>query len=72
MGLNSHVLSHYRLIDEIKDASCPFLRVVNTFKNRQASETFFYWDIQLDSWKDGRLRIDYSFFGDVVSFDIIY
>uniref|UniRef100_A0A1S3Y580 Protein FAR1-RELATED SEQUENCE 5-like n=1 Tax=Nicotiana tabacum TaxID=4097 RepID=A0A1S3Y580_TOBAC len=54
--------------------------VVNEFNNRQANETLFYWDVQLDLegrianffWRDGRSRIDYEIFGDVVSFDTTY
>ncbi|XP_060182993.1 protein FAR1-RELATED SEQUENCE 5-like [Lycium barbarum] len=54
--------------------------VVKEFNNRQASESLFYWDVQLDSkgrianffWRHGRSRIYYEIFGDVVSFDTTY
>ncbi|XP_059284934.1 protein FAR1-RELATED SEQUENCE 5-like [Lycium ferocissimum] len=54
--------------------------VVNEFNNRQASESLFYWDVQLDY--EGRvanffremvdLELTMRFFGDVVSFDTTY
>ncbi|XP_070016448.1 protein FAR1-RELATED SEQUENCE 5-like [Nicotiana sylvestris] len=54
--------------------------VVNEFNNKQANETLFYWDVQLDLegrianffWRDGLSRIDCEIFGDVVSFDTTY
>ena len=40
----------------------------------------YYWDVQLDKegrmtnffWRDGRLKINYEYFGDVVIFDTTY
>ncbi|KAL0912129.1 hypothetical protein M5K25_018080 [Dendrobium thyrsiflorum] len=51
--------------------------LVNLFKERAAQDTMFFWDIQLDKegkltnffWRDGRSRIDYDCFGDVLIFD---
>ncbi|PKA51769.1 Protein FAR1-like sequence 5 [Apostasia shenzhenica] len=54
--------------------------LVNLFKERAAQDAMFFWDIQLDKegkltnffWRDGRSRIDYDCFGDVVIFDTTY
>ncbi|KAG0469596.1 hypothetical protein HPP92_015650 [Vanilla planifolia] len=50
--------------------------LVNLFKERAAQDAMFFWDIQLDKkgklinlWGDGRSRIDYDCYGDVVIFD---
>ncbi|XP_073286910.1 protein FAR1-RELATED SEQUENCE 5-like, partial [Primulina huaijiensis] len=50
------------------------------FKTKSNDEDLFYWDIQMD--EDGRLsnffyrdslaRVDYEYFGDVISFDATY
>lgn len=51
--------------------------VVNVFKTKANEDGMFFWDVQLDQggrmcnffWRDGRSRIDYDSFGDVVVFD---
>lgn len=51
--------------------------LVSLFKERAAQDTMFFWDIQLDNegklknffWRDGRSRLDYDCFGDVLIFD---
>ncbi|XP_050229295.2 protein FAR1-RELATED SEQUENCE 5-like [Mercurialis annua] len=55
--------------------------LVNHFKRKASEEgEMFYWDVQLDKmgrmtnfyWRDGRSKIDYDSFGDVVVFDTTY
>lgn len=54
--------------------------LVNHLKNRANEDGMFYWDVQIDRggrmtnffWRDGRSRIDYDCFGDVVVFDSTY
>ncbi|KAL3516130.1 hypothetical protein ACH5RR_023032 [Cinchona calisaya] len=54
--------------------------LVNHFKAKRNEEGIYYWDVELDDegrmmnffWRDGRSRIDYDFFGDVVVFDTTY
>ncbi|XP_050207227.2 protein FAR1-RELATED SEQUENCE 5-like [Mercurialis annua] len=55
--------------------------LVNLFKTRSHEEGgMYYWDVQLDTngrmtyffWRDGRSKIDYDCFGDVVIFDTTY
>ena len=54
--------------------------LVNHFKKRQAEDPLFFHAIQVDQenrmtnffWRDGRSRIDYDSFGDVVCFDTTY
>ncbi|KAL4596155.1 hypothetical protein ACB092_12G143600 [Castanea dentata] len=54
--------------------------LVNHFKQRQAEDPMFFYAIQVDQenrmtnffWRDGRSRIDYNFFGDVICFDTTY
>lgn len=51
--------------------------LVNIFKDRTTQDAMFFWDIQFDRedklinffWRDGRSRIDYDCFGDVLIFD---
>ncbi|KAG0469615.1 hypothetical protein HPP92_016315 [Vanilla planifolia] len=48
--------------------------LANLFKERAAQDAMFFWDIQLDKkgklinffWRDGRSRIDYDCYGDVI------
>ncbi|KAK6162455.1 hypothetical protein DH2020_002296 [Rehmannia glutinosa] len=50
------------------------------FINKSNKEAFFYWNIQLDNdnrvmnffFRDYRCRVDYEYFGDVVSVDTTY
>jgi zinc finger SWIM domain-containing protein 3 len=50
------------------------------FKNETLSKPSFYYDIQVDAtedissifWADGIMQLDYSLFGDVISFDTTY
>ncbi|XP_019710175.2 protein FAR1-RELATED SEQUENCE 5 isoform X1 [Elaeis guineensis] len=54
--------------------------LVSHFKRRANQEGMFYWDMQLDQegracnffWRDGRSRVDYDCFGDVVVFNTTY
>ncbi|KAK3158154.1 hypothetical protein QOZ80_2AG0133550 [Eleusine coracana subsp. coracana] len=54
--------------------------LISHLKNRANEDGMFYWDVQLDRcgrmtnffWRDGRSRIDYDCFGDVVVFDSTY
>ncbi|KAJ3675185.1 hypothetical protein LUZ60_004227 [Juncus effusus] len=51
--------------------------LVNLLKTKGLEDGMFYWDVQVDSegrfgnffWRDGRSRVDYDTFGDVVVFD---
>ncbi|XBI06260.1 hypothetical protein VPH35_134298 [Triticum aestivum] len=55
-------------------------RIVSHLKSRANLDGMFYWDVQLDRagrmsnffWRDGRSRMDYDCFGDVVVFDSTY
>ncbi|XP_039684980.1 protein FAR-RED IMPAIRED RESPONSE 1-like [Medicago truncatula] len=50
------------------------------FRNEALSKPSFYYDIQVDAeedigsifWADGFMQLDYSLFGDVISFDTTY
>lgn len=50
------------------------------FKTKSNDEDLFYWDIQMDEngrlsnffYRDSRARVDYEYFGDVISFDTTY
>ncbi|KAL5211835.1 hypothetical protein ABZP36_022682 [Zizania latifolia] len=54
--------------------------LVRHLKSRANEDGMFYWDVQIDRggrmtnffWRDGRSRIDYDCFGDVVVFDSTY
>ncbi|XP_030941257.1 protein FAR1-RELATED SEQUENCE 5-like [Quercus lobata] len=54
--------------------------LVNHFKQKQAEDPMFFYAIQVDQenrmtnffWRDGRSRIDYNSFGDVICFDTTY
>ncbi|XP_055961244.1 protein FAR1-RELATED SEQUENCE 5-like [Mercurialis annua] len=55
--------------------------LVNHFKRKASEEgEMFYWDVQLDErgrmtnfyWRDGRSKVDYDNFGDVIVFDTTY
>ncbi|KAJ1279460.1 hypothetical protein BS78_04G158700 [Paspalum vaginatum] len=54
--------------------------LVSHLKSRANEDGVFYWDVQLDRggrmtnffWRDGRSRIDYDCFGDVVVFNSTY
>ncbi|KAK3139377.1 hypothetical protein QOZ80_5AG0382320 [Eleusine coracana subsp. coracana] len=51
--------------------------LVGYFKHRTNEQDMFYWDVEVDQegrmsnffWRDGRSRLDYDSFGDVVIFD---
>ncbi|KAL5205253.1 hypothetical protein ABZP36_033462 [Zizania latifolia] len=50
--------------------------LVGYFKHRTVEQRMFYWDVQAEDgqmtnffWRDGRSRVDYDCFGDVVVFD---
>jgi zinc finger SWIM domain-containing protein 3 len=50
------------------------------FRNEALSKPSFYYDIQVDAaediasifWSDEIMQLDYSLFGDVISFDTTY
>lgn len=54
--------------------------LLNHLQNRQAHEAMFYYSVQLDQesrlanvfWRDGKSKVDYDCFGDVVIFDTTY
>ncbi|KAI0491330.1 hypothetical protein KFK09_026551 [Dendrobium nobile] len=54
--------------------------LIQLFKDRQVEDHMFAWDVQYDDqdrllnffWVDGRSRIDYECFGDVLIFDTSY
>jgi hypothetical protein len=54
--------------------------LVNHLQNRQAQDPMFYYSVQLDQesrltnvfWRDGKSKVDYDCFGDVVVFDTTY
>ncbi|VAI12931.1 unnamed protein product [Triticum turgidum subsp. durum] len=54
--------------------------LVGYLKRRTIEQGMFYWDVQVDQegqmtnffWRDGRSRVDYDCFGDVVVFDTSY
>ncbi|KAB2620597.1 protein FAR1-RELATED SEQUENCE 5-like [Pyrus ussuriensis x Pyrus communis] len=54
--------------------------LINHFKRKQAEDPMFFYTVQVDQenrmtnffWRDGRSRIDYECFGDVVVFDTTY
>jgi hypothetical protein len=54
--------------------------LVGYFKRRANEQDMFYWDVEVDQegrmcnffWRDGRSRLDYDSFGDVVIFDTTY
>ncbi|CAL8997118.1 unnamed protein product [Prunus brigantina] len=54
--------------------------LMNLFKRKQAEDPMFFYTVQVDQenrmtnffWRDGRSRIDYDCFGDVVVFDTTY
>ncbi|KAL6899203.1 hypothetical protein ACP4OV_005861 [Aristida adscensionis] len=61
-------------------ASGDLQSLVSHLKSRANEDGMFYWDVQLDRggrmsnffWRDGRSRIDYDCFGDVIVFDSTY
>ncbi|KEH26293.1 FAR1 DNA-binding domain protein [Medicago truncatula] len=54
--------------------------LINHLQNRQAQDAMFYYSVQLDQesrltnvfWRDGKSKVDYDCFGDVVVFDTTY
>ncbi|KAM1894854.1 hypothetical protein ACFX13_043705 [Malus domestica] len=54
--------------------------LINLFKHKQAEDHMFFYTVQVDQenrmtnffWRDGRSRLDYECFGDVVVFDTTY
>jgi hypothetical protein len=54
--------------------------LVNHLQNRQAQDAMFYYSVQFDQqsrltnvfWRDGKSKVDYDCFGDVVIFDTTY
>jgi hypothetical protein len=53
--------------------------LVGYFKRRTIEQGMFYWDVLVEDgrmtnffWRDGRSRVDYDCFGDVVVFDTAY
>ncbi|KAL3821381.1 hypothetical protein ACJIZ3_007286 [Penstemon smallii] len=61
---------------EMGDASA----LLSYFRNKKDEDPMFDWDMELDEegrlanlfWRDGKSRMDYDCFGDVVSFDTTY
>ncbi|KAH1081409.1 hypothetical protein J1N35_021170 [Gossypium stocksii] len=54
--------------------------IINFFKYKQAEDSIFFYSMQVDQnnrlanffWRDGRSKLDYDCFGDVLVFDTIY
>ena len=54
--------------------------VINHFKNRQSEDSMFFYSVQVDQenrmanffWRDGRSKLDYDCFWDVVVFDTTF
>jgi len=54
--------------------------LINHLQNRQAQDAMFYYSVQLDQesrltnvfWRDGKSKVDYDCFGDVVVFYTTY
>ena len=54
--------------------------VINHFKNKQSEDSMFFYLVQVDQenrlenffWRDGRSKLDYDCFGDVVVFYTTY
>ncbi|KAK9931792.1 hypothetical protein M0R45_019056 [Rubus argutus] len=54
--------------------------LINLFKHKQFEDPMFFYSVQVDQenrmtnffWRDGRSRLDYDCFGDVVVFDTTY
>ena len=72
-----NVVNKQKLINvEARDAQS----LVDHFKQKQAEDLIFFYAIQVDQenqmtnffWKDGRSRIDYNSFGNVICFDTTY
>ncbi|XP_050229334.2 protein FAR1-RELATED SEQUENCE 5-like [Mercurialis annua] len=69
---------HELRASKIEAGDCQSL--LTYFKNKTNEDGFFYWDSQLDNegrmanffWRDSRSKIDFDYFGDVVSFDTTY
>ncbi|XP_073129111.1 protein FAR1-RELATED SEQUENCE 5-like [Henckelia pumila] len=72
--LNQATKGHLRV--ENGDA----FELIRYFKTKSNDGDLFYWDIEMDEdgrlssffFRDNRARIDYEFFGDVISFDTTY
>ena len=55
-------------------------KLLNHFKKRQIKDPMFFYTVQVDQencmmnffWRDGRSRVDYDCFEDVVIFDTNY
>lgn len=71
-GTECHSIRSYTLLEP---EDCEAL--VGHFKRRANEQGMFYWDAEVDVegrmanffWRDGRSRLDYDSFGDVVIFD---
>ena len=54
--------------------------VINHFKNRQSEDSIFFYSVQVDQgnrmanffWRDGKSKLDYDCFRDVVVFDTTF
>ena len=54
--------------------------IINHFKEKQSEDPMFFYSVQVDQdnrianffWRDGRSKVDYDSFGDVVIFDTTY
>ena len=59
---------------------CDVQTTIDYFKSLQQENPLFYYDIKVDDnnsaqhlfWVDGRSRMSYDYFGDVVTFDTTY
>lgn len=74
-GLNGHNLLHTERKHIIRAGDAQ--NAIDHFKRKQAEDAMFFYSVQVDDnnrlinffWRDGRSRIDYDCFGDVILFD---
>ncbi|XP_057421165.1 protein FAR1-RELATED SEQUENCE 5-like isoform X2 [Lotus japonicus] len=74
--VHNHVYTEKPKLIEAGDAQS----LLNQLQSRQAQDAMFYYSVQLDQesrltnvfWRDGKSKVDYDCFGDVVVFDTTY
>lgn len=77
-GTECHSQLSIRSYTLLEPKECEAL--VGYFKRRTNEQCMFYWDVEVDQegrmtnffWRDGKSRVDYDSFGDVVIFDTSY
>ena len=74
--VHNYVYNEKLKLIEVGDAQS----LVNHLQKRQAQDPMFYYSVQLDQesrltnvfWRDGKSKVDYDCFGDVMIFDTTY